>query len=490
MLEAAARGRPARRRRCHNDGVLRPRRGFVAIVLSLCTAGVLVSACSSSNSSSPATTSASSTCSPSALSKASSPVTINFWESAARANVQVLTALTQEFNSSQNKVVVNLVSQPSYDDTWQKYQSGLSNGELPDIVQLQDTDTQGAIDTQSFQPVQNCMSGFGYKTGDLLPRALSYWNVDNVQWGMPFAVSGPVLFYNRMAFQKAGLDPDQPPSTLPELVADAAVLHQHGLGGMGLKLDPWLFESWLATGNQLLADNGNGRTARSTKVVFDTAAGTQIFSEMDQMVANGDASTNSALGADQFDNLLGVGSGKYSMTIDTSAALGTIQEVLATGQYPSVELGVAPFPKAAAGSTGGVQPAGSALWISKRSSAAKQAAAWEYAAFLDSTASQETWSVGTGYMPLRTSSAQSASVQSYWTKNPGFEVPYTQLVDGPQTYATDGALLGPFDDVRTAIASAEGSMADGGVSPSSAIASAANASDRLIQNYNQRLGTG
>jgi len=402
----------------------------------------------------------------------------------------VLAVLTQKFNNSQGKVRVNLVSQASYDDTWQKYQAGLSNDELPDIVQLQDTDTQGAIDTQSFQPVQNCMSGFGYKTGDMLPRALAYWNVNDTQWGMPFAVSGPVLYYNKTAFQKAGLNPNQPPSTLPELVADAATLDQHGVGGMGLKLDPWLFESWLATDNQLLANNNNGRTARATKVVFDSPTGTQIFSEMDQMVKNGDATTNSALGADQYDNLLGVGSGKYSMTIDTSAALGTIQQVLATGQYSNVQLGVAPVPKVAADSTGGVQPAGSALWISKRSSAAKQAAAWEYAAFLDSTESQATWSIGTGYMPLRTSSAQSSQVQNYWMTNPGFEVSYTQLIDGPQSYATNGAVLGPFDDVRTAIASAEASMTVSGVSPSSAIASASSASDKLIQNYNQRLGVG
>ena len=471
--------------------MLRRRHGLVSLVLGVCTAGLLLSACSSSSSSPSSTASPTgSSCSPSALSNISSPVTINFWESAARANVQVLTTLTQKFNSSQDKVRVNLVSQASYNATWQKYQAGLSNGELPDIVQLQDIDTQGAIDTQSFQPVQNCMRGFSYQTGDLLPRALAYWNVNHTQWGMPFAVSGPVLYYNKLAFKKAGLNPAQPPNTLPELVADAATLSQHGLGGMGLKLDPWLFESSLATDNQLLANNNNGRTARSTKVVFDSPTGTQVFSQLDQMVRSGAATTNSALGADQYDNLLGVGSGKYSMTIDTSAALGTIQQVLATGQYPNVQVGVAPFPKFAAGSTGGVQPAGSALWISRRSSAAKQAAAWEYAAFLDSTDSQASWSVGTGYMPLRTSSAQSALVQGYWATNPGFEVSYTQLVDGPQTYATDGAVLGPFDGVRTAIASAEASMAVNGASPSSAIASASIASDMLIQSYNQRLGIG
>ncbi len=462
----------------------------MSIGLCLCVAGVFLSACSSSSSSSSPSVSVSKSCNPGALTGVSSPVTINFWESAAEANAQVLTSLTNKFNSSQDKVHVNLVSQASYDDTWQKYQAGLSNGELPDVVQLQDTDTQGAIDTGSFQPVVGCMAGFDFTTGDLLPSALAYWDVGGTQWAMPFAVSGPVLYYNKLAFTKAGLNPDQPPTTLPELVAAAKALKQHGLGGMGLKIDPWYFETWLATDNQFLVNNNNGRTSRATQVAFNGQVGVGIFTELDQMVSSGDATTNSALGADEYDNLLGVGSGKYSMTIDTSAALGTIQQLLSTGRYPNVELGVAPFPKYDAAADGGVQPAGSALWICKKSSNAKQAAAWEYIAFLDSATSQATWSAGTGYIPLRTSAAQSSLVQSYWAKNPGFKVAYTQLTSGSHTDATAGGVLGPFDDVRTAVANAEASMFVSGVSPAAAVATAASAANQLIQNYNQRLGVG
>lgn len=473
-----------------------PLRRFLSTsaVISLCTAAVLLSSCSSSPSSSASSSSSpttgSSTCSPAALDKVTSPVTINFWESMPRANGQTLAALTQTFNSSQSKVHVNLVTQTSYNDTWQKYQAGLSNGQLPDVVQLQDTDTQGAIDTQSLLPVQSCMDGFHYSVGDLLPRALAYWNVNKVQWAMPFAISGPVLYYNKLAFQKAGMNPNQPPGTLPQMVAEAKTLKQAGQGGMGLKLDPWHLETWLATDNQLFVNQNNGRTSRTTAAAFDTPTGVQIFSDLNQMVTGGSASTNSALGADAYDNLLGVGSGKYAMTIDTSAALGTIQQLLASGQYPNVQLGVGPFPKFAANSVGGVEPGGSALWISKRISPVKQAATWEYISFLDSTASQATWSAGTGYIPLRTSSAQTSLIQNLWAKSPEFKVAYTQLTTGVQSYATAGAVLGPYDDVRTAIASAEASMFVSGVSPSAALTAASNASNKLIGNYNQRIGVG
>src|SRR3974390_3809304 len=68
-------------------------------------------------------------------------VNITFWESASTANLTVLEALPTAFNSSQSKVHVTLVTQSGYDDTWQKHTAGLTNGQLPDVVQLQDDPT-------------------------------------------------------------------------------------------------------------------------------------------------------------------------------------------------------------------------------------------------------------------------------------------------------------------------------------------------------------
>ena len=136
-------------------------------------------------------------------------VNITFWESAIQANLTTLQAITNTFNSSQSKVHVTLVTQAGYDDTWQKYLAGLTNGQLPDAVQLEDQRTQAAIDTQSFLPVQSCMNAAKYSTSDYLPRPLAYWKVNGVQWALPFAVSAPILYYNQNAFTKAGLN--QPP---------------------------------------------------------------------------------------------------------------------------------------------------------------------------------------------------------------------------------------------------------------------------------------
>ncbi len=203
------------------------------------------------------------TCNLKALNSHKGPVNITFWESASEANLTVLQGITSSFNSSQTKVHVTLVTQAGYDDTWQKYLAGLSSGQLPDAVQLEDERTQAAIDTGSFLPVQSCMNAAKYSTSDYLPRPLAYWKVNGVQWALPFAVSAPILYYNQNAFTKAGLNPNTPPTTLPQMVADAKALKASG-SGMGLVLDPWHLETWLATANTLFVNNKNGRSSRAT----------------------------------------------------------------------------------------------------------------------------------------------------------------------------------------------------------------------------------
>lgn len=425
------------------------------------------------------------TCDVSALAKHKGTVDIDFWESMVTANGKTLSALTDTFNSEQSKVHVTLVQQKSYTTTWIKYQAGLSNGQLPDVVQLTSIDLQGVADSRSETPVATCIKASGYKTTDFIPRVLSAYQIGGKQIGMPFAVSGPVLIYNEKVFQADGIT--SPPKTLSELVADAKILKAHG-SGVGLKLDPWHLETWLASANQPFVNNGNGRKGRATKAVFDTATAKTIWTDLDDMVQSGEATTNPATGTAEYDNLLGIGSGKYAMTIDTTAVLGTVEAVLATGQYPNVELGVAPFPVYSTKVKGGIEVGGSALYISNRKSPLDQAAAWDYIEFLDSTTSQATWAKGTGYIPIRRSSAATATVKSLWASEPGYKVAYDQLSAGINTDATSGAVLGPYTEVRTAELDAEESMFQGHVSPATALKSALKQVDQDITQYDQRIG--
>jgi sn-glycerol 3-phosphate transport system substrate-binding protein len=427
------------------------------------------------------------TCPVHALASSKGPVDINFWESMTQSNAATLQTLTNKFNTSQAKVHVNLVQQATYTTTWVKYQAGLSDNQLPALVQLTETGLQGVVDTQSIVPAQSCISATHYQTSDFVPRTLAWYKIAGVQEGMPFAVSDPVVYYNKQSFTAAGLNPTSPPTTLAQYVSDAKALHAHNIG-TGLVVDNWHVRNWLATANQLFVNHENGRASRATAAAFGGSAGLSIFEDLHKLVATDGAVTNPANGTDRYDNLLGVGTGKYGMTIDTSAALGTVTSLLPT--HPNVTLGVGPLPAASTKAHGGVSGGGSGLYISNKVPAAQQAAAWEYETYLDSPASQATWAKGTGYIPIRKSAVTSPTITSLWASNPNFKVAYNQLLSGPVNPATDGSVVGPYLTINKVMVDAMNTMYQRGASPSAALKTAGQHVNGVLSSYNGRIGAG
>jgi sn-glycerol 3-phosphate transport system substrate-binding protein len=416
------------------------------------------------------------------------PVNITYWQGGLqRANEEAILRLTDQFNSSQNDVHVTVVNQTTYADTLNKFRAGLSSGDLPDLVQIEDTGLQQMIDTQAVLPAQACVDAEKYDLSDNLKRVVDYYSVKGKLWPMPFNVSNPVLYFNKKAFQTAGLDPNNPPKTLDEVKAAAQKLKDSGTvsqAGFGMKLDPWYLEQWSALGGKTYVNNSNGRKSRATSTTFDNATGKEIFTFLNDMVKSGLARTNPADGQSAFDNLLGIGNGNFGMTIDTSAALGTIQQLLSSGQYPDVELGVAPMPGPKG--KGGVLVGGGANYIVKKSSPEKQAAAWQYAKFLNDPATQADWTIATGYVPSRQSAANMPQVQQYWTANPGFKVAYDQLLGGVANTATAGPVIGDYQGVRDVVLDSEQQMFNG-MSPSAALKQAKQNANGKIEEYNSRV---
>ncbi len=422
-----------------------------------------------------------------ALDRADEPVEIVFWHSMRRNLEETLVALTDPYTSSQDPVRVSLVNQIEYDDTLEKFRAGLATGQLPDVVQFSENALQQSIDSQAILPAQACIDADDYDTSDFLPRVIDYYTVEDTQWAMPFNVSNPVLYYDKAAFQQAGLDPEQPPATLDE-VREHAEQIKANLGypyGFALKIDAWHFEQLLAKDNLLYVDNGNGRDARATGVRFDTKTGQDAFTWMAGMVSDGLAVTNPRTGQGELNNYLAIGNREAAMTIDTTAALGEIAQVLGAGDYAHVDLGVGPLP----GSTkGGVSVGGGALYIVNQSSPAKQAAAWEYAKFLNEPEQVAAWAAGTGYVPTRESAVELPVVQQRWAELPGFQVAYDQLLDGKNNLKTAGPVIGAFQAVRAVIEEQETAMLNDGKKPKAALRDAKQQSDAEIEDYNDRVG--
>ena len=171
--------------------------------------------------------------------------------------------------------------------------AGLGTGDLPDIVQIEDTGLQQMIDTHAILPAASCIKADNYQSqlSDFIPRVVSYYSVKGVLYPMPFNVSNPVFLYNKKAFTEGRPRPEQRrPRPSPRSMADAVKLKASGAvakAGYGLKTDPWDLEQWLTKAGDPYVNNGNGRQTRATTALFNNAAGKQIFTWMSQMVHSG-----------------------------------------------------------------------------------------------------------------------------------------------------------------------------------------------------------
>jgi sn-glycerol 3-phosphate transport system substrate-binding protein len=433
-------------------------------------------------------------CPVAALDEASGPVDITVWHSMTRANEEALVALTNEFNDSQDKVQVKLVNQTSYNDTRTKYRAALGTGGLPDLVQMEDTALQFMIDTQSVLPAESCIEADDYDTADFVDRVISYYSVGDVLWPMPFNVSNPIFYFDRALFREAGLDPEQPPATLDEVRAAAEKIVQSGAApyGIALRADGWLLEQWISKAGEPYVNNGNGRDARATEVTFGSEVGLEIFTWLREMV---DDKLLLAVGSQEgsIEDFLAVGNGDAAMTIGTSAALGTISQVLGQGQFASVDLGVGALPGPEGESEGGVLVGGAAMYVTNGENTApeKQAAAWEFAKFLADAQSQAEWSAATGYLPVRESATEMAPLTTRWQEAPFYRIAYDQLLEGAENVATAGPVMGPYgargEGVRGAVLDALDRVLSQGAEPEAALQDAVDGANEALTEYNERI---
>ncbi len=235
-------------------------------------------------------------------------------------------------------------------------------------------------------------------------------------------------------------------------------------------------------------NNDNGRTERATKVTFDDPTGLAIFKWMDDMVKSKLALST---GTSDINHYLAVGNGQAAMTIDTSAALGTISQLFAAGQYANVQLGVGPMPGPSS-PDGSVLVGGAANYIVAKSSPAKQAAAYEFAKYLAQPQVQSQWSAATGYVPVSKSAATMAPLASVYARQPEYKIAFTQLLTGPVNAATAGPVIGAYgsthEQVRGAIVDGISRMLSGSLTPEQAVTAAAAEADAAIADYNSRVG--
>jgi sn-glycerol 3-phosphate transport system substrate-binding protein len=420
-------------------------------------------------------------------------IEVVFWHSMGGVNGEALERMADGFNGSQDDFFVRPVFQGGYADSLKKLVSSFGTSSMPVLIQLDDIQLRFMVDSKATTPVQEFIDGERsapsvslVDLADFEPRALAYYSLAGRLRAMPFNLSGPILYYDKDAFRDAGLDPERPPATLEEVRSySERLLRRNDSGditrnGVALNISAWYFEQMLAKQGALYANNGNGRDALATEVRFDGPEGEAILAWWDDMVESGLASN---VGQQGLQALLSVLSGKSAMAIESTAALRSVLQALGPA---AARFGAGPLP-APYLPQGGIVLGGAAAWIMSDRPDVEQRGAWEFLKYATQPDVQARWHADTGYFPVRTSAWDLEPAATLHREVPQFTAAREQLLRSPVNRSTEGAVIGPFTQVREAVIKAFEQVLVGGKSPREAIDDAAEEANRAIERYNRSV---
>ncbi len=417
-------------------------------------------------------------------------VTISLWHSEAAANGDTLERLASRYNSSQDEVKIQPSFQGTDEELMAKLVTSLPSGQVPAVAFMAEPDAQKMIDSGAVAPVQDFIDREGYDLSDLDARALLYYTLRDKLWAMPFSSGVPLLFYNKVTFREVGLDPERPPRDLEEVRQySQKILKRDSSGqvtrsGIALDILDWP-ERMLAEHDDLFIDNDNGRDGRATEALFNNDTGRWLFQWWHDMVDEG-LGFNIGRNPTFADGLLAMVSDRAAMTFSFSSALGSVVEALEAGTAGNLEVGVGALP-GVPGGTGIPLPFSRVLWILNVRPQREQEAAWKFIKWLMEPEQQAEWFAGSGYLPVSHAAIDQPAAKAIVAKYPLYQVPLDLYAEAPTTPAALGALLGPFRQVRETLDQAVEEMLSGTKDPVAALDDAAAESNRIIEEYNQRV---
>lgn len=402
--------------------------------------------------------------------------TITFWHSMGGVNGEAIDYLVNKFNEeNEDGITVEAVYQGSYDDAINKLKSAQIGNMGADLVQIYDIGTRFMIDSGWIIPMQELIDANSYDVSQIEPNIAAYYTVDDKLYSMPFNSSTPILYYNKTLFDKAGIT--EIPTTFDEIAAVGDQLLEAGAGEvLATSIYGWYFEQYLCKQGLAYADNGNGREAAATKVVFDENGGAlNILTKWNELYTEGYA-PNLGRAANSTDTA-DFTAGKAAMVLGSTASLKQILQEAGD----SFEVGTAYFPSVV-DSEGGVSIGGASLWALNNNDDEKEAATWKFIEFMISPESQAYWNSQTGYFPITVAAHDEEVFKQNIAEYPQFQTAIDQLHDSAPEYA--GALLSVFPEARDIVESEIENMINGNQTSEEAVAKMAERINTSIEDYN------
>ncbi|BAM86653.1 putative ABC transporter substrate-binding protein [Bradyrhizobium oligotrophicum S58] len=357
--------------------------------------------------------------------------------------------LAAEFNASQPDYRIVPSYKGSYTETVTAAIFAFRSRSQPAIVQVNEiatatmTAAKGAI-----YPVYELMHDQreNFSPAAYLPAVTgSYADAEGNLLSFPFNASTPILYYNKDQFRSAGLDPERPPKTWPELGQAARRLRDNGVAcGFTTSWPAWInIENFSAFHNLPIATRANGFAGLDAVLTFNNPQVTRHITQLAewQKTRLFDYGGRGQAAEPRFQK------GECGIFIGSSA---TRADIKANSKF-EVGYGMMPYWPDVAGAPQNSIIGGATLWVLRDRPAAEYRGVARFFAYLSRPDIQAAWHQNTGYLPITRAAFDLTRAQGFYDRNPGAVISIEQVTLNPPTENSRGLRLGSFVLIRDAI---------------------------------------
>ncbi len=370
---------------------------------------------------------------------------ITWWHAMDGALGGVVDQITADFNASQSDYHLVAVNKGGYEDTMTAGIAAFRAKNQPNIIQIFDAGAATIINAKgAVKPVQDLLeeNNVKFDINDYIPGVRYFYaDSDGKMIGMPFNSSTPLLYYNKEALAKAGVDV---PKTWQEFEEAAPKLKEAGYIALAQSHSPWIFfENFMSRHNLQMATANNGYDSTDVEILYNNDALKDHWQHVkDWKDAGYYGYYGRAWGANQ-DAFV---QQQVAMWIGSSGSVGGLRK---SAQF-DFGTSTLPYWKGVGDAPKSTFIGGASLFAFSGHSAEEDAGVAAFFQFLTKPETQYYWHKETGYVPITNAAYELAKKDGYYKESPDAEVGIQQLSEEGGDW-TKGYRLGFYVQIREVI---------------------------------------
>jgi sn-glycerol 3-phosphate transport system substrate-binding protein len=361
---------------------------------------------------------------------------IQWWHAMAGANNEVVETLAKEFNESQSDYRIVPVFKGTYPEALNAGIAAFRAGQPPHILQVFDVGTGVMMNAEgAIVPVAEVLEKGGqtFDKSQYLPGIVAYYSrPDGTMLSFPYNSSSPILYYNKDIYEKAGLDPNDPPETWEEVWEHARQIRDSGAASCGYTTawPTWIhLENFAAWNNLQYATNENGLAGPDIELTINGPIFVKHMQELTDLAQEGVFK----YGGRTSEAKAFFTSGECGIYNDSSGGLGDIVK-------SGINYGTGPLPydSTAEGAPQNTIPGGASLWVFAGHSDEEYKGVAAFFNFLSQTEIQSRLHQVSGYLPVTMAAYEATKGSGFYDENPGREQPIKQMMGKEPTANSRG----------------------------------------------------